>query len=355
MSYKLNQKIEDLTPYSPISGEFQIRLDANESTYKINDEILSLILEKISTTEINRYPDPFALKLCKSFASYYLIDEKLVTAGNGSDELIGLIIGSFLCAGEKMLTFSHDFSMYKFYGELFGMKNIVYQKDEDLNVDIDEVIKLSNKEKVSLIIFSNPCNPTSLGIKKADIIKLLTSSNSLVVLDEAYMDFFDQSLIGEVSNFENLIILRTSSKAIGLAGARLGFAVSNLRLTKVLKAVKSPYNVNAISQGIGEVVFAQKDYLDAQITKIIKNRSALIDGLSDLKSRYNWCDKIFLSKTNFAFIKTSYAQQIFSELAKMQIAVRNMGEYLRISTGTELENTVLLTKLETIVSEIHKN
>lgn len=348
MRYQLNKKLRDLTPYDPISGEYKIRLDANESFFKLSDDSMNLIKQKLAEIDFNRYPDPYSKKVCKLFAYYYGINERNVTAGNGSDELINIIVGSFLEVGDKILTFSYDFSMYNFYGELLEHDIIVIEKDDNLKVNIDDVIKTANENNVKMIMFSNPCNPTSVGMSKDDVRKLINGVKSLVILDEAYMDFFGESLIEEVTQYDNVIMLRTASKAIGMAGIRLGFAVANDMLTDAIRAAKSPYNVNAVTQVIGEVIYSQPEDLRSKTNKIIESKNYLYNQISAIKS--DIIERVYPSDTNFVFIKTKYAEDIFKQLLSRSIAIRFMkGEYLRITAGSISENETLLSELKDII------
>lgn len=126
-----------------------------------------------------------------------------------------------------------------------------------------------------MLLFSNPCNPTSLGLKREEVRHLLRSVNCLVVLDEAYMDFWDQSLLNEAENYDNLILLKTCSKAFGLAGIRLGFAIANPTITNALRAVKSPYNVNSVTQAIGAVVITRTETFEDRTETLIQRRKEL--------------------------------------------------------------------------------
>lgn len=282
--YSLNDNIKNLTPYEPVHGDFDIRLDANESFFSLDNATKLKITTAINELDFNRYPDSSASKLISAFSDVYSLNPQNVTAGNGSDELISLIVGTFLSGDQKLLSFSHDFSMYKFYASTFGFDNVIYDKNEDLTVDIDKVITLANSDNIGAIIFSNPCNPTSLLMSKEDIIKLITNVNCLVVLDEAYMDFCDTngSLLDSVCDYDNLIILKTSSKAVGLASIRLGFAVANTTITNALKSVKSPYNVNSISQAVGCIIFSDKDSITKKTAQIIRNTKSLFTDLSSI-------------------------------------------------------------------------
>ena len=131
MPYTLNDKLKDLKPYDPISGDYSIRLDANESFLELPIELLEKAQYAMADIAFNRYPDPNATELCESFGAYYGIDPALVTAGNGSDEWLFIIASSFLMRGDKILTVEPDFSMYRFYGFLAEAESVVYQKKED--------------------------------------------------------------------------------------------------------------------------------------------------------------------------------------------------------------------------------
>jgi histidinol-phosphate aminotransferase len=344
MAYKLNEKIRDLRPYDPITGNYQIRLDANESFVTVSNDLLDKITDEIKNISYNRYPDPMASELCKSFAEYYNVKHELVTAGNGSDELISVIFNAFLMKGDKILTLSPDFSMYSFYSSIVEAECIQMKKEQDLTIDIDKLIACANSEDVKLIIFSNPCNPTSLGLKKGCVRKLIKSVNALVVLDEAYMDFWNESLLDEVETYDNLIILRTCSKALGMAGIRLGFAVANLKITNALKAVKSPYNVNLLTQKIGSIVLNEHQLNKYSINKIISSRDKLYSSMLDIEQSNKGKLHVYPTVTNFIFLNIPFcfAEKIYNYLLKCGIAVRLMGNYLRITAGTGEENEEFL-------------
>ena len=348
--FQLNEKVKNLTPYEPISGTYEIRLDANESFLKFSEEIENEMIQALKNTAFNRYPDPMATKLVDGFSKYFGVNPECVTAGNGSDEIISVIMNAFLQKGDKILTLEPDFSMYRFYAEIAECESVKYQKNENLDVNIDDVISLANNEKVRIVIFSNPCNPTSRIITRDDVRKLIKSTDALVVLDEAYMDFADQSLLSEFNDYDNLIILKTCSKALGSAALRLGFAVANKTLTNVIRAVKSPYNVNSVSQALGEVLFAHPDYIDNCIETVVNSRKELYSAILQIKS--DKIEKVFETHTNFVFLKVKNAKQVFEKMKENSIIVRNMGDYLRITAGTKNENEKMLETLKKVLEEV---
>lgn len=352
MSYTLNNKIKNLVPYEPVSGSYKIRLDANECTLNYDVEFMKTVDKAVHNIDFNRYPDPCCVELRKSFSDFYGLNYKNVTVGNGSDELIFLIESAFLQKGEKILVFSPDFSMYEFYSKITENQCFKFNKNEDLNIDIDKLIDTVNSNEISLVIFSNPCNPTGQGISKSEAHKLVNSVNSLVVLDEAYMDFWDEenSLLKEVNEYSNLIIFRTASKALGSAALRLGFAVADETITKAIAAVKSPYNVNSVSQAIGCELYKNKDFLINRINTIVQNTKKLYNEMVRV-SKLTDDFYVYPTKTNFVLIKTGFSKELWEYLKTESIAVRWMGEFIRITSGTDDEINSTVSAIEQFVSE----
>lgn len=355
--YTLNDKIKNLVPYDPIAGEYKIRLDANESMFPVSGEMMDMLQKAVSEVDYNRYPDPTASKLRAAYADLYGIDKDLITCGNGSDELIGVLIGAFCEAGDKLLTFAPDFSMYRFYGNVYGIENTVYQKAVDLAIDIDEVLSMIHADQnIRMVLFSNPCNPTSLGLGCADVEKLIKNAgNCLVVLDEAYMDFFgeENSFLKRVNEFDNLIVLRTCSKALGMAAIRLGLAIANPTLTRALTAVKSPYNVNSMTQAVGCALLENTDLLKARTAEIIASRNELYAGIKPLEG--DVIKNVFEPKTNFVFLDfgdPDAAKTVFEGFLKNSVAIRYMGRYLRITVGSKDENAAVIGLLPKLLDEV---
>ena len=343
--YQLNDKIKNLVPYEPISGTYEIRLDAHECPENLPGEIRAQLREKLDEISFNRYPDPLAAKLVNSFAEYYGVKPEFVTAGNGSDELIFLIESAFLEKGDKMLVVSPDFSMYNFYSSICEVECAGFQKNGSLDIDVDALIEKINADGIKLVIFSNPCNPTGRGIDRAQAEKLVSSVEALVILDEAYMDFWTESLLDKIEDYSNLIIFRTASKLVGAAALRLGFAVANTAIARAIQAVKSPYNVNSISQAFGEVIYKNKEYLQNRQKIIVRNKEILYNGLVQLTD--GMADAtVYESVANFVFVKISNPREIWEYLKGRSIVVRLMGDYLRITAGTESEVRAVLGALK---------
>ena len=346
MGYRLNKKLVDLVPYDPITGTYDIRLDANESCFNLPPELKEKIGRSISQLDFNRYPDPLSIKPTKAFSELYGVPEELISAGNGSDELISIIEGCFFEAGDTVVNVSHDFSMYQFYAQLYEVRVATYQKEDDLTIDPDKLIDFCRKNSAKGLIFSNPCNPTSLGLVRDDVRKIITSlDDCLVILDEAYMDFWDQSLLDEVNNYENLIILKTCSKAIGMAAIRFGFAIANKTITTALRAAKSPYNNDSVAQTIVSDILSEKDYLRRCRDEIVASTKQLYADIKAINEQFRCFDRVYEPCTNFVFIKTDEFQAIYEYLLENSIAIRKFGGFLRITAGTPEENAAVIKTL----------
>lgn len=350
--YLLNDKIRELQPYEPLEGNYPIRLDANESFLSVPSNVASKMVEAFASSTFHRYPDPMAKDVCAAFAAYYGISPQNVTAGNGSDELISVLLTGFLMKGDTVLTLTPDFSMYRFYSSITEVKCLELAKRPDLTIDVDELISVANQNNAKAIVFSNPCNPTSLGISREEVRRLLRSVEALVILDEAYMDFWNQSLLDEVNDFSNLVVLRTCSKALGLAALRLGFAVANETLTKAIRSIKSPYNVNTVTQNVAAVVLSEPSVLDAATKTLVNSRQELQSELLRVAQPYANAVQVYESCTNFVLLKLSSAQQVYAALLQRGIAVRCMGSYLRITAGSPAENTALIAAIEDILRQV---
>lgn len=317
-------------------------------------DIKEKLILSVTSLNYNRYPDPFAFRVCDAFGRFAGIKSEYITAGNGSDELISLIFGSFLEKGDSVLILEPDFSMYEFYCSISECKPLLLKKNLSLTFAPDEIIKKANENNVRMIIFSNPCNPTGQGLKSEEVLKIVNGVSCLVVIDEAYMDFWDQSVINSAPEAKNLIVLKTASKAAGLASLRLGFAISNSIITTYLKAAKSPYNVNSFTQAAGEIVFNEKEYLKNTVKLILDSKNSLYKSVKDLESEYKDI-KVFETHTNFVLVESIKAEHIHFELKKSGISVRLLGgKYLRITAGSSEENLKLINALKLVLSETDK-
>jgi len=343
------KKLSSVEPYAVDTGVYKARLDANESFIALDEHIREKISAALSSFDYNRYPDPSATKLKEAFCGYYGLKSENVGVGNGSDEIISLLMNCFLDAGSSVLTFTPDFSMYAFYANLAGMKVVTCPKRADFSIDFEAAERAIKENDVKLVIFSNPCNPTGRIETKADIESLASACpDTIFVVDEAYMDFASvkntESFLNETENYSNIVVLKTLSKALGAASLRLGFIVADKAFSDMFFAVKSPYNVNGVSQVIGEILLREKGFLDECTDRLTRSaqklRQEIIEkGLGSPNETY----------TNFVFYTDPDAESKQRFLKENGVLIRKFGisgGALRITAGNEEENKAVVDLLE---------
>ena len=187
--------------------------------------------------------------------------------------------------------------------------------------------------------------------KRSEIVKILENTDALVIVDEAYMDFSTESVLDLVEEFDNLIVLKTSSKALGCAAIRLGFAVSSREIVKVLNALRPPYNLNSVTQAIGCAIFSEPEFIKESVSRIIESRNYLYQGIKSLVN--SKIEKIYESETNYIYIKTKFAKHIYEELCKRSILIRKFDNSLRITAGTISENDEVIKSVKEILDSLN--
>lgn len=347
----LPEKVRDISPYQVDRNEYEIRLDANESYIDFPEEQRAEIEQILKNQSFNRYPDCEAEKLCKAFADFYGIDEQNVIAGNGSDEIISLLMSCFLDKGKKVAVFSPEFSMYSFYATLAEQQTVVIPKKEDLHIDFELTQSVLQQQKPSLVIFSNPCNPTGVLESKQKLKELiLQNPDTIFISDEAYMDFAPDtqkdSFLYETADYPNLCVLKTLSKAFGCAALRVGFLVGDKVSREAFFKVKSPYNLNSLSQSFACAVLENKQNAKNRTQSIVECKKYLEKGLKELENKDF---EIVNSSANFILVKTKRAREIYESLLKNKISIRCFdfgGGALRITAGSKQQTDKLLQKLK---------
>ena len=347
MNNYIPNRVIGMKEYVPDTSNPKIKLDANESPYATPKTVLDAIREGIDLENVNRYPDPDMKELLASYGCHIGVSPDRIVAGDGSDELIALIINTFLCEGGKILICDPDFSMYTFYSDFAGCKTVKYEKKNGTDIDFSELKGYVERENVKLVMFSNPCNPTGEINTKEEILRFTDEVKAIVVCDEAYMEFapIDQSVISETESRDNLIVLKTVSK-IGLAGFRCGFAISNKELIAALKKTKSPYNLNSITQKAVAVAIDNYAEIGRNVELIKKVTAEMYKTLKPLESALGF--EMNESHTNFVYLrfkKDGEASNVHAFLKGKGISVRIAANTLRITAGTKEEAASLYAAL----------
>ncbi|MBE6548133.1 MAG: histidinol-phosphate aminotransferase family protein [Ruminococcaceae bacterium] len=340
MNY-VSKKMMGKVPYEPIQGDYKVRLDANESPFPVSKEIIEKFTEWLSDNSLNRYPDPCCKALRAAFAKRYGVDVNCVVAGNGSDELISVIMTSLFDSGDSLIVATPEFSMYAFYAGL--SENTVYYTQKGENYNLDSLLEFVKEKGARAVVFSNPCNPTGQGFDRASVLSFVEKCPALCIVDEAYMDFWNQSILDMCDRYENLLVLRTLSKAFGAAGLRLGFAVGHRSLINALDVARSPYNVNSLSQQMGKLILESDinngAFLAAQAQKLSERLAGLLPEA-----------KIYPTCANLVYLEHKNSKQIYEGLLERGVAVRFFSpDRLRITASTDDELDVLYSAISDIM------
>ena len=331
--------IAALSPYKSPRWEGEIKLDANESPYDLPLEIKRRIFKELTTTRFNRYPDAEARDLREAYARRFGLPIEWITAGNGSDELIMYIILAF--ARNKIIFSSPTFAMYRVIGISCGAKVVDIPLDNNFELQPKKIV---SEKGASIIFISRPNNPTGNSFKKEEVINIIKKTKALVVVDEAYAEFCQDTLLPYLKRFKNLVILRTFSKAFGLAGIRVGFMLGQPYLSELVNKVRLPYNLSLFSQVAGRIVLGNSRLLDDSLRTIMAERDRLFEDLKTIDG-FSPCR----SQANFILFRTSFpSSRLSSYLARKGILIRNLNGYpglkncLRVTIGTKKENNLFL-------------
>ena len=344
----LRPHILSLTPYSSARDEYTgkvgVFLDANENP----------IGSTTDTGDYNRYPDPHQLAIKQKLAPIKGVRTEQIFLGNGSDEPIDLLVRATCTPGnDSIMIMPPTYGMYEVSAAVNDVEIIKVPLTPDFQVDTEAVLKAVTPN-TKLIWLCSPNNPSGNLLQADAIHKILNAADrSLVIVDEAYIDFADTpSWTTELDNYPNLVVLQTFSKAWGLAALRLGMCFASEELIQVLNKIKPPYNISAPSQMLALEALKHEAEKDEMVTKILTQRQKLAQNLRSLSS----VEVIHPSDANFLLVQFDNAKNVFEHLIEQQVIVRDRSKVklcdgcLRISVGTEAENERLLSVLRQMTS-----
>ncbi len=347
--------LKELKPYDPHEVPHKIKLNANENPYGLPKEIIEEILKKAKNLEYFRYPDANSVKLSETISGSLGLTRDNIVIGNGSDELIDYLIKAFSEKGRKVITTAPAFAMYKIYSITNGSNFMqIPLSQNNFNLNEDKILEEAKDEESSMIFIAYPNAPTGNYFAESKIIKIIEESGCLVVVDEAYFEFGKKTFVPLISRYDNLVILRTFSKAYSLAGLRVGYLLSNYKIVNEIRKVKSPFNVNTFSQLAAQVVFEHREILKDSVDKIIVEREKLINEINELLSF-----EAHPSQTNFVLVEVGSKENsdlVYSNLLEQGILTQTVSDpifsasrhFLRITVGNKKDNDILLKELKNI-------
>jgi len=336
----VRDNIKKMSSYSSARDDYKngydenlIYLDANESPFE---------------NGINRYPNNKHNDLKTVVSKIKNIEKDQVVFGNGTDEILDLIVRVFCNPNEdKIITLPPTYGMYDVIAKTNSVENIEIPLKNNFSIDKNKILSL-NSVKTKVLFLCSPNNPTGNSFDINDLNDLIKDFKGIVVVDEAYINFSSQkSLISLIDKHDNLIITQTMSKAYGMAGIRLGMGFSNKNIISYINKIKPPYNVNTLTENKVLKELSKTDEFKNNISLILNQRKVLISSLEKL----DFVQKTYKSDANFLLVKVDNADLRYNQLLKKGIVVRNRSNQflcqncLRITIGTREENKILIKTL----------
>lgn len=343
------RNVEPYVPGEQSKNKNIIKLNANENPYPPSPKAIEA-LQNFNCSSLRYYPDANAVEFKKAIAKFYNVQPENVFLGNGSDDVIALCFQSFFNSEKPIVFPDITYSFYPVWCNLFKIPYKNYPLSNDFRINVEDY-----KKENGGVIIPNPNAPTSLGEGKEFIEKLLNyNQDSIVIIDEAYVDFGGYSSVELIDKFENLVVVGTFSKSRSLAGMRIGFAIGSKELISVLEAVKNSYNsytVNSVSMAVGTASINDKEYFEKTVSKVIATRERITDelrelGFTVLDSKTNFLFATYNGKNMKDYFEWLKAQNVFIRYFK----IPKIDNYVRITIGTDEEMNVFLDKTKEYLS-----
>lgn len=337
LSQLVRNNIKNLTPYSSARDEFSadagVFLDANENPFG----------------DYNRYPDPYQKVLKTEISKLKKIEPDKIFLGNGSDEVIDLLMRIFAEPKEdKILVFTPTYGMYEVSANINDVEVVSYPLNNDFQIEFsDELDQILKDENLKLVFVCSPNNPSGNLIARSTVLEILQKFQGIVVVDEAYEDFSnEQSWISEIDNFPQLVVMQTFSKAWGMAGLRVGMAFAQKEILDLMNKVKPPYNISVLNQNEVYNALQNQELFRNNLEEILEQRAFLEKELS----KFTFVKKIYPSDANFILLEVNDADKLYNYLVDEKIIIRNRNKVVnncvRITVGNAEENKKLLISLE---------
>jgi histidinol-phosphate aminotransferase len=339
--------------YTLVSPPARRKLNQNECPYDLPAELKREVLDEIASLSWQRYPDFSPPGLLARLAERYGWVPDGVLVGNGSNELIQATLSVTLGSGDVVVAPTPTFSLYRLLTNVLGGRYVPVGLGPELEYDVNRLVEAAVRERARVVILNSPNNPTGSALSDGAVEQVLAQTGALVVCDEAYQDFGGPSAIPLLRRSSRLVVLRTFSKAFGMAGLRFGLALAHPDVTRELAKGKLPYNVNVVTLAAAATALRHAPSLDARTREIVATRDRFIQGLKEISGL-----KVFPSSANFVLIRMLAvpAREVYQRLLEQHgILVRDvssaaeLADCLRISIGTPEDMDAVLRALTTIL------
>lgn len=343
------------TGYTLASPPARRKLNQNECPYDFPTELKRQVFDQVAADGWQRYPEFAPPELLAALAEHYDWVTEGVLVGNGSNELIQAVLSVALAEGQAVVAPSPTFSLYRLLTGVFGGRYVPVSLGEDFSFDVERLIDVAVQERARVIVLNSPNNPTGSVLPEGAVELILAETGALVVCDEAYQDFGGPSALPLLARSSRLVVLRTFSKALGLAGLRFGLALAHPAVAREISKGKLPYNVNLITLAAAAVALRNAALLGARTQEIIATRDRFLARLRDVPGL-----TVYPSAANFVLVRSRRmpAKELFRRLYEgYGILVRDvsasaeLAECLRISIGTADDMDAVIEALEEILSD----
>ncbi len=338
----VNDRIKSLKSYTvPPVLEGEIKLDAQENPYQLPDKLKEKLSRILSEVELNRYPDPGCSELRIKIGEYCNLEAGNILVGNGSDELILMLFLACGGVGKKAVFPVPTFSMYRILSRLTGTGYRGVPLEENFALPAKKIMSA----RPDMLFITYPNNPTGNCFSRKKIIDIVENTAGLVVIDEAYFEFSGKTFRDRLNRYDNLVILRTFSKAFSLAGIRAGYIMGGKKIIKELEKVQLPYNVSIVNQKLLEAVMSERDLIKPVVEKLNRSREKLMTGLKRIEGITP-----YPSEANYILMKIDNIDKVVRNLKRNNIKVREFSDeslknHLRVTVGTDRENKKLIEAL----------
>lgn len=349
--YKRLQELAKLQGYQkPEYHQGVLKLDSNEN-FVINKQLQQELVDNAQkSSDIREYPLGKSEKLVEALSDYLQIPSSMIGLGNGSDQILDLILSNFATKKTKILTSDPTFGFFEERCKLYAIPTIKIPFSKDMTLNLEEFV--SKSKKADILYIDSPNNPTGFQFKKEEIAELIKKFDGIAIIDEAYGEFSDYSVVNLAKKFDNLIVVRTFSKSFGLAGLRLGYVVASKRFIDVLtRVLQYPYPLNTLAIEAG-ILALQKAKQVSETIKIIKQERLRIIK----KLRESGAFDVFDSKANFVLFDARGAdKRIYAALLEQGISIRKLGKIgkhegcLRVTVGTKDMNSKFLLAIRDLL------
>ncbi|MEG0027385.1 MAG: histidinol-phosphate transaminase [Raoultibacter sp.] len=340
-------QLDNLVPYDPKYLPAQASLSANENPQDIPEDVRREITKRMKRFSFNRYPDPLATELRELIAEANGLEKENVVIGNGGDELLFNTALAWGGPGRTFLNIPPTFSVYENNARLTGTTVVNIDRDENYEIDEEAVLARVAQGDIDYVIIASPNNPTGKLADERFLLKLLESTNALVMVDEAYFEFSRTSMRPYLAQHKNLILLRTFSKAFSLAGVRMGYLLGDVDVITEFVKVRQPYSVDSLAQLVACCVFENRNSFAHGILEIIEQREVVLEALRKIPRI-----KAYPSDANYILFKTKDAARVWEKLYAQGVLVRDFSksagltDCLRVTIGSPEENQLFLAALK---------